>query len=155
MTEWAARFRLKFIKAAEISAVLEMDSESRATHINRSTRGENQKEKTVGEREDEEGDEKTEQRKRRKRGKESRSGERKPGRVANESDNSVCRAQTARGMQPPALAPNIHKFIPVALSATASFHRLTICRRERGTSLIMPRRVCRRVSKLTFVIRAT
>lgn len=26
-------------------------------------------------------------------------GERKPGRVANESDNSVCRAQTARGMQ--------------------------------------------------------
>jgi len=40
LTEWAARFRLKFIKAVEISAVLEMDSEGRATHINRSTRGE-------------------------------------------------------------------------------------------------------------------
>lgn len=33
-----ARFRLKFIKAAEISAVLEMDLEGRATHINRSRR---------------------------------------------------------------------------------------------------------------------
>lgn len=37
--------------------------------------------------------------------------ERKPGRVANESDNSVCRAQAARGMQS---ASSIQKFIPAA-----------------------------------------
>lgn len=38
LTELVARLRLKFIKAAEISAVLEMDSEGRATHINRPSR---------------------------------------------------------------------------------------------------------------------
>lgn len=65
------------------------------------------------ERRDEERGEKAEQsrRKERETGKERR---KKAGRVANESDNSVCRVQAARGMQPLASASSIHKFIPAA-----------------------------------------
>lgn len=72
-----------------------------------------QKERTGEERE--EGQRKRDERAEQRGGSEKETAgetrERKPGRVANESDNSVCRAQAARGMQS---ASSIQKFIPAA-----------------------------------------
>lgn len=103
-----------------------MDSEDRATHINRSRRGEKDAsergrmeematKETRGKRNKEGGRRKKERRRERW----PKRGERKPGRVANESDNSVCRAQTARGMQP-RLPAFINLFPPPSASLVLS-----------------------------------
>lgn len=98
-----------------------MDLEGRATHINRSRRRgaekdaserENGKRKRRGpKKERREGGTKGKERERVRKRRTGETRERKPGRVANESDNSVCRAQAAHGMQS---ASSIQKFIPAA-----------------------------------------
>lgn len=104
--------RLKFIKADEISAVLEMNSKGRATHINRLSgrwwnRGGVKKKKKrnrgwEGEKGGEEdtgprggGGTRNDQKERGRARTVMIEEERKTGRVANESDNSVCRVQAA------------------------------------------------------------
>lgn len=100
-----------------------MDLEGRATHINRSRqRG---AEKDASERENGRRKRRGPKKERRKGGTKGKERERRSekdmagenlrkkaaGRVANESDNSVCRVQAARGMQS---ASSIQKFIPAA-----------------------------------------